>query len=402
MLRKTLIVSLCIFLLLGGLISLASAHNIANTSQKGSLLIFPKIMAYGVEEEDFPLIDTLITIGNDNTIDVYLKCYWVDENQSVDDFQFRMTANQPIAFSAWGNTSVYTPDGAGMMELPPFRNKVGQLICWAVDAGDSTQIRFNHLYGESLIVWPAGLDPVPPFDEFPFLGAAPAPAWAFRALKDPSPDSAGIPGQLPLDGITYDACPKYLISNFIPSGIAFPLPAFPDLTLAPCRQDLRQDRIPTCTKAKFDVWNHNEVKFTGAYQCLKCWYEGFLEMMGDDAHQKGPGHGGSKFTYNVLRGFAARFRVMGVYSTVCVGKTKGCPKSSDADFAEAWGGPGKTTPFVGHLYYSIQIPEEFCENGACPPALPMTGFALRGAGSDADGQILWNAADPWVPEHPKR
>lgn len=51
-LRKILIVSVGIVLLLGGLITLASAHNIANTSQKGSLLIFPKIMAYGDEEGD--------------------------------------------------------------------------------------------------------------------------------------------------------------------------------------------------------------------------------------------------------------------------------------------------------------------------------------------------------------
>lgn len=381
MLRRILFVSLGIFLFLGSLTTLASGHTIANTTQKGSLLLFPKIVTYGEDPDEPPLVDTIITIGNDNVIDVYLKCYWVDENQTVEDFQFRLTANQPIAFSAWGNSAINAEAAPGLLELPTFQNKVGQLVCWAVDAGDSTQIQFNHLYGESLIIATP-------------LFTAPIPAWSFRALKDPRPVSGGVAGQIPLDGDTYDACPKYLIANFTPSGQGFP-GGNPELTLAPCRQDLRQDRIPTCTKAKFDVWNFNEVKFTGAYQCLKCWYEGFLDEIGDDPHQKGPGHGGEKFAYNSLKSFAARFRVQGIYSTVCVGKTKGCPTTSDVDFTEAWGGPGTTTPFVGVLLYAYPIADSRA-------VLPQTGFSLHGAGTDPAGQILWDPADPIVPELPGR
>lgn len=383
--RKTVIVALVAALFLGSLAALASARSIANTSQKGSLLLFPKIVTQGNEATDEPLVDTIIYISNDNPIDVYLKCYWVDENQTLDDFQFRLTANQPVAFSAWGSSAINDYDAPGLLELQPFKNKVGQLLCWAVDAGDSTQIQFNHLYGQSLIIFPATSTP---------LTAAPVPAWSFRALKDPSPAGGGVAGKLPLDGVTYDACPQYMVTNFTP---AEQFPGYrPHLALAPCRQDLRQDRIPTCAKAKFDVWNFNEVKFTGAYQCLKCWYEGYLDQMGKDAHQKGPGYGGLSldyniFTYNVLKSFTARFRVQGVYSAVCVGKTRGCPAAGDDNFTDAWGGAGKTTPFVGVLLYAKT---QCDEQEHCAPGVPLTGYPLHGAGADASGQILWDVADP--------
>lgn len=383
-----------VFFLFGSLATLASAHSIANTTQKGSMLLFPKIVTDGNETTDTPFVDTVIYIGNDSPVDVYLKCYWVDENQTVDDFQFRLTANQPVAFSAWGNSYINPYDAPGLLDLSPFRNKVGQLICWAVNAGDSTQVLHNNLYGESLIIWPAnGSTPDT---------AAPIPAWSFRALKDPGSAGGGTDGLLPLDGVTYDSCPKYLIGNFNPAG---QFPGYrPDLTLVPCRQDLRQDRSPTCTKAKFDVWNFNEVKFTGAYQCLKCWYEGYLDEMGSDAHQKGPGFGGyapnaNYFTYDVLGSFAARFRVQGVYSTVCVGNTRGCPDIGDDNFTDAWGGRGATTPFVGVMLYA----ETKCtgEPGYCSK-VPFTGFPLHGAGVDTTGRIRWDAADPVIPELPGR
>lgn len=388
-LRRILLVSLGVLIFFGTLNGPASVLAITNTTQKGSLLLFPKIVTYGPDPDGPPLVDTIITISNDNTIDVYLKCYWVDENQTVEDFQFRMTANQPIAFSAWGNDLINLTGAPGLLELPTFKNKVGQLLCWAVNAGDSTQIQFNHLYGESMIMSPA-------FIPIPYVTSATSiPAWSFRALQDPTPANGGVAGRIPLDGITYDACPKYLVGNFAPSGTAFP-GGLPELALAPCRQDLRQDRIPTCAKAKFDVWNANEVKFTGTYQCLKCWYEGFLETIGNDPRQKGPGHGGSNFTYAGLKTFAARFRVQALYSTVCVGKTKGCPGAGDDHFTEAWGGPGKTTPLVGVFLYAYpHFDDEL-------PYTPQTAVSLHSAGADGNGWILWDAADPIVPERPGR
>ncbi len=109
-----------------------------------------------------------------------------------------------------------------------------------------------------------------------------------------------------------------LFSTFSPRAPAINLPdkggfatfVNTDLTLVPCIQDLRQDRVPTCTKAKFDIWNENETKYTGAYQCLKCWFEGYLGDIGSYTI----GYGGEKFWYKNLHTTAGRFRVEGIPS----------------------------------------------------------------------------------------
>ncbi len=114
-----------------------------------------------------------------------------------------------------------------------------------------------------------------------------------RGYSKPRPvgQEVGTGGEIVLSGLNkeYDACPQYLTFNFFTSDLTNLAPPIDvdgagatikfgktDLTLVPCKQDLRQDRVPTCTKAKFDIWNENETKYTGAYQCLKCWFEGYL------------------------------------------------------------------------------------------------------------------------------
>jgi len=203
-----------------------------------------------------------------------------------------------------------------------------------------------------------------------------------------SDDAGGI--QLRLTGDTlavadrgYDACPQYLLFNFMPENSTYASSYRPDLTLWPCRQDLRQDRIPTCTKAKFDIWNENEVKFTGTYQCFKCFFEGFLTDIGEAKRvpltasvkakfmeARGPGYGGTKFTDGVLNTDSARARVQGVYSTVCmnsqnpqgtaVAKTRagsvGCPFIGTANFTAAWGSPTTITPLLGVMMYAVDDP----------------------------------------------
>ncbi len=147
--------------------------------------------------------------------------------------------------------------------------------CWAVDAVGASQVAFNHLYGNAMII-----DTV--------HGAAfEYNAWAFTARGVAQGAAVGTGGTLVLSGATgaYDACPQYLAFNFFSVGSSINLPeeggnatfVNTDLTLVPCIQDLRQDRVPTCTKAKFDIWNENETKYTGAYQCFKCWFEGYLD-----------------------------------------------------------------------------------------------------------------------------
>jgi hypothetical protein len=339
----------------------AAAAAVANTSQKGSLLIFPKIVAKGNQTTGEAIVDTIIYIGNDSNMEVSLKCVWVAEDGYLVSFQFKLAPNQPAAFSAG--------TGAGTISVPSLPGE-GELVCWATDSGATTQIQFNHLYGNILIKSP-----------FALVGSN---AWSFRALKDPSPAKGGIPGKLPLDGVTYDACPQYLVANFSPAE-QLPMGLEPDLTLSLCRKDLRSYAILPCAKAKFEIWNADESKFNGAYQCLRWWYEGLLDRMGNDPNQHGPGSGGDKFAFDSLKSFAARFQVRGVYGAGCVGKTNGC-------YPASWGDQGKTTPFVGLMLYSFTI-----RSHDTLIAIPYTAYTLNGAFADTSGVILWNP-DPVVPE----
>jgi hypothetical protein len=355
MLKRIALSSLVVLFALAVMAGSVGAAAVANTSQKGSLLIFPKIVAKGDQTTGEAIVDTIIYIGNDSTVEVFLKCFWVAEDGVRPEFEFKLAPNQPVAFSAWG--------GTGTLSAPPFRGE-GELVCWATDPLATTQIQFNHLYGSILIKSP-----------FALVGAN---AWSFRALKDPSPTKGGIAGKLPLDGVTYDACPKYLVANFSPAE-QMPIGLEPDLTLSLCRKDLRTYEygyLP-CAKAKFDIWNADESKFTG-YQCLRWWYEGLLDRMGNDPSQKGPGSGGDNFTFDLLKTFAARFQVRGVYGAGCVGKTDGC-------YPASWGDPGKTTPFVGVMLYSFTI-----RSNDTFISIPYAAYSLNGALADTSGVILWS------------
>ena len=49
-----------------------------------------------------------------------------------------------------------------------------------------------------------------------------------------------------------------------------------DLTLLPMLIDVRQDAIPIGTKAHFDIWNEEEVGFSGTMRCIGCWDQTLL------------------------------------------------------------------------------------------------------------------------------
>ena len=366
MFRKVALVSLAVVMVLA-ITSMASAKpNVADTSKKGSLLVFPKVVVWG-DSESVDAVNTYIFIGNDQTTPTWVKCYWMDNNQSVEDFHFFVTANQPVVFTA----------GQGDLQIVPFGdNATGSLVCWAQDENDQNPRNFNHLYGHAMI---SGGDANIFYNAYSFAlnGSVPAYPASYELL---------------LNGTVYDACPKYLITYFSPS-FTFGLP---DLTLWPCKQDLRQDRIPTCTKAKFDIWNGHEVKFTGAYQCFKCFFEGFLQEIGQPLgspaslknnfnYQRGKGFGGEKFSAISLATDAARLRVQAVKSTVCYNNTGipsqsyVCPESAHVD-----------TPLLGLLLYGEAItttsfPLDFS---------PKAGHTLFGAGQDTTGFIRW---DPSIP-----
>jgi len=335
--RKIALITLAIVMVFA-MVTAASAQvktgpsAMANTTQKGSLLVWPKIVVEGAHGESFlgPWRDTIIFLSNDRPADTWIQCYWMDEFQQIEDFNFKLTPNQPIFFSAAHGQNIPFPPFINdpPVTVPPFAlnndadSAIGALYCWAVNSDDSSAIPVNHLYGNALL-----LSGDTSFDEEGGLeveiqGTVFYNAYSFamyRTLAAPT----GTTQVLPLDGLTYDACPSYLLANFSPLTGIFDVS--PSLTLVPCKQDLTQDRTPTYTKAKFDIWNANETKYTGAYQCFKCFAEFWLDDLGENSgrtysttgHDLGVGFGGDKFEITALKTIADRFRVYGVQSTVC-------------------------------------------------------------------------------------
>src|ERR671922_981735 len=131
---------------------------IGNTTQKGSLLIFPRIDVSSKK-------DTIVRITNDYAKPVQLKCYFMDIEKNKVDFEFKLTNNQPFWFSA--------SSGSGTLPVQPFPtfggHDTGELKCWAVNAKGSEQISWNHLVGSATIY------------DYDSRQAAEYNAWGFQA-----------------------------------------------------------------------------------------------------------------------------------------------------------------------------------------------------------------------------
>jgi len=363
MAKKMVFIALALAVVFGMVSMASAAQNVANTNQKGSLLIWPKIASDAT-------YSTIITIGNDYYNEVWVKCYWVDKEQEIEDFMFRLTPNQPVWFRA--------SDGSGgVMTVPPFMSDRGELKCWAVNAAGDSQVSFNHLYG-SAVIFDYSISGYPTAFEYN--------AWSFTARGGSLGKEFGTAGNLKLTGDAngYDACPQYLVENFMAAnGTGVPAPV---LALAPCKQDLRQDRTPTCTKAKFDIWNENETKYTGAHACVKCWFESYLnqiEVNNSAKPKNGYGFGQEKFQAGPLHTTWARFRVTGEASSVCNKKFM-TPDNLELQLpgADKCSGGQVKTPFIGVLWHDLGTYN--------------IGTALHSAGYDGSGFVLWDlqGSDP--------
>jgi hypothetical protein len=373
--RKLALLSLAIVFALS-IVGMASAASLtANTTQKGSLLFWPKIFAFHFEgaTEVVPNIfgDTVVFIGNDDTKQACIHCYWMYPDQTFEDFEFCLSPNQPVAFSATLGLGdfIFSPP----ITVPPFEADFGALFCWAVDAGDQNPVVENHLYGSALLV--SGDFAIDTGLDIDIEGTVLYNAYAFVGKASLGTDST----QLLLNGqvvttaggpVVYDACPTYLVENFVPLGgvrLSSTSQLEPELTLVPCKQDLRQERTGTWTKAKFDVWNANETKFTGAYKCIKCWAEfDFVDIDSTAwAGNVGPGFGEDKFDIFTLKSLAARFRVQGVKSDgVCLHSTV-------------------ASPLLGLILYREET--IYHSHGAY-----YAGQTLHGAGADPSGFFYWD------------
>jgi len=265
----------------GALCFAQSPITVANTSKKGSLLIFPLVKVGPNEVQD-----TIITISNDYTSKVNMQCvYRTPKACACAPFDFSLTANQSISFSVKNGKgldgSIFVTSKLPKVQVAAFPKNgqlAGELKCWAVD-GDDAPMSFNYLSGDAII-----REAINESWEYS--------AWRFsvgyevttgvRVPNSVTGDIGSQIGTLRLTGTpqTYDACPRNVIYNIIeqatdPSAVAYQ-PGDTGgyrrvdnrMTLIPCKQDCVGN---TNTVVRADMSRRNEYETSGhAYACLDC------------------------------------------------------------------------------------------------------------------------------------
>jgi len=112
--RVTLVTATSIAALLAAGSAFA-AQNVANTSQKGSLLVWPMIT---VDTGENGPSDTFIEISNDGIAAVHVECEYVNERKGRVNFDFFLTPKQTVSWD------VLTLAGDAV-HPPPFPTNTG-------------------------------------------------------------------------------------------------------------------------------------------------------------------------------------------------------------------------------------------------------------------------------------
>jgi len=322
--KRRIFVGLISLFFVVGIASVGMADNkLADTSQLGTLLIFPKVLVdsgyYSPYDGGYKSTETIIQITNTANFPVRVRCYWVTPDAQCSKpwnysesggqcgppacenyyFDFGLTARQPIWFRA--------SDGAGLAAGRfPKQDGYGELKCFAINE-NNVIVKWNYLKGEATIV-----------KSYPHT-IAKYNAWSFMA-RGAANDGRGIGLRLVAEDGTVDrkihlsgrgvietvngeevrvpnvldACPKYLHVNFfaedavlldksgdgslldeegIDRGSKHIRLFYNDLALVPCKQDFTNGGPPTVTKLEFDITNQNEVTFGNIWDCMVCMYE---------------------------------------------------------------------------------------------------------------------------------
>lgn len=364
-------------LVLSGGTALA-AQNVANTSQKGSLLIWPFI---NIAEGE----DTIIEISNDFTGPVKVECYYVNEKKDGVAFDFRLSGKATASWAVGsqdGDQVQPPPFPSGGSYIPgtgyaPVSGDRGALICFATNTGETDQIAWNHLTGTATVVDEED-EEGPKYLKYTFRYNA----WSFVArnaagLPEANNVLQGTAGRLELTGAgagTYDACPAYNIANFMPNGATLftgatlgkPTTKANELSVVSCNQDLRQDPNLNLTKLKFTVWNSLESSYRGAFICVDSVNTVELDTESENLRN------GSNFEYDTLKTPNARFQVSGVASPIQ------CPGST-------------SSALLGLLQSEVFLP-------TIPRQVQEVASTTHGAGA-ASGFVLWDPSLP-VPHKP--
>lgn len=338
--KCTLVTLVMAFLLvMASSYGLAQVTGRADTSKEGSLLIWPLVQTDGFNE-------TYIILVNSSASEVNVKCYWeikdVRSNPMsecfLSDFAIVLTGFNPVVFKASDGSGL---DGRGVAGGMGTSEK-GVLKCWAVDETQRKQISWNHLSGSALIVnadstlrtsvwqynaWRFAANVINSTGYFVdgfWVGQVADVGGAYTNAMNlkGTPTTVVSPANCPppydadtcsLPNAVYDGCPRYLTFDFLAepsSAIARDGYAFNNLALIPCKEDLTGPSYNLKTKVTYTIWNENEVKYTGLYQCANCDYESALGNLN-------VGRSTKTFRMKNLHTSSGRFRVEGLFSSKC-------------------------------------------------------------------------------------
>lgn len=311
--KKVIVVLFAVLFVMGSGLAFASPK-VGGLSQKGSLLIFPKI-------DTTPGTETYILLSNDNNQPVSVYCDWVQVDpadtppalpecltispgdlakfpikQTPSDSLFTLTPFQPVMFAA----STGLSDDPIPVTVNPFgTNHRGYFACWAVDFDGTKQISFNHLSGMAYVL--------------SATSGYSYPAWTFQGLGAPFKGAIGQAGTIKFDAVEYDAMPQYLVFTVPTLGTADNVNVFQNLevTLLPGKQNFtNMTLVHNVTRAIFDAWNENEVRYSGGSKCGWCYWDDMLSTIVVG--------GNPLFAATNMHTSVARFRVNGAASGTCL------------------------------------------------------------------------------------
>ena len=203
-----------------------------SATEKGSLLIYSG--AQGT-----------IHISNDYPADVRLQSYIVNDACEYYDMAFSLTANQITAFDT-DDLAAPFGDGGDAASV--------SMYVWAVGA-DNAQIRWNHLSG----------------------GVIGSGAYASAAaMQGNNGDTVGQAGVINMDGVEYSSAFNGATYNFAADADM--------LTIELLDHDFAdKNAADPNTKIVAEIWNSNEVKFSGTSRCVSCIESAGLSSWSDSA-----------------------------------------------------------------------------------------------------------------------
>ena len=221
-----------------GVAALAAAGSVfgadrLSATEKGSLLMFVNA-------------SRTIHISNDYPADVQLQAYVTAGCGASYDMGFSLTANQIATFDSYDLAAPFGGAGADHDGI--------SMYVWAVN-NDNAQIRWNHLSGGIL------------------GGGAYASA---AALQGNNGDTVGVAGTINMDGVEYSSAFNGYTVNFASSN--------GDLAIDLLDHDFADKNADApVTKIVAEIWNSDEVKFSGTSRCVECSSMSSLDDWSDSA-----------------------------------------------------------------------------------------------------------------------